>query len=121
MALTYTALGQVDPSRVVLDQSSAPTDLTMRAIQFSFLTTDYSSGLAITPSSAGFTAILNVFGATLRSSAGTHKKVLPIFDVANTKLRFMNAAGATATTTYTEITNADMADSDIVSCVVVGF
>lgn len=120
MALTASQFGQVDPTRGQVDQGGV-TDLTVKVYDVTVgATTDYSSGLSITPALVGMTAIYSLMGVSVRQSGGTIRAVVPLWDANTSKLRLYFDNTGTSGGVLTEASGSNLAASDVVRVVAIG-
>jgi hypothetical protein len=84
-------------------------------------TTDYAAGVGFDINADrakfGFQVIFDVLSASIRSSAGTLKAFMPIWDQNTKKLRFWEVGAAGP---LDEMDQADLAANDVLSMVVIG-
>lgn len=82
---------------------------------------DYSAGfdIAAIATQCGLSAVFAVIAASIRASAGTHRVLLPSYDVVNQKLKLgENAAAAGA---FDEVDpDTDIVDGDIIRITLLG-
>lgn len=126
MALTYSALGQVDVPAAAVGQTGGPTDCTVRVadVTIGTATADYSSGLALTGSSLGVNGILGILNAEVRASSGTLRALIEKWDANTSKLRFylpdIAATSATNKVLAEIVSSVHISNGDIVRVTYVG-
>jgi hypothetical protein len=95
--------------------------LVVRDITSSDVGTDYSGGFNIGALAAqmGLSKILFFVQASIRAAAGTHRLLLPSWDVANGKLMFGENAAAVGAFDQVD-PDTDIVDGDIIRVVLIG-
>jgi len=81
-------------------------------------TGDYSSGIALTAATLGFSNVIGISSGSMRTSGGTLRALLPLYDRVTQKIRlFIDGAGPS----FTEVTPAThLAAGDVFECVIFG-
>lgn len=124
MAETYAILGYIDPSRSEVDLTSAPNNLKCSLVEVTIgSTTDYSSGITLSASSCGLSAILGSFGMSLRQSGGTARQMLGAWNANTAKFQIFqqDANASTADAPFAEISGSALAAADVLRVFLVGF
>ncbi len=95
--------------------------LAVRDITSSDVSVDYSGGFSIAALAAqmGLSKILFFVQASIRTSAGVHRLLLPSWDVTNGKLMFGENAAAVGAFDQVD-PDTDIVDGDIIRVVVIG-
>lgn len=125
MALSYSAIGQVDVPEGVVGRSDQPTNLSLRVVDITLATvTDYSSGLSLVGSNVpGMNQIVGVAGVEVRGSttASVIKGLAGAYNVVTSKVQLYKQGGATTRSLLEVVASDDLADGDKVRCFVVGW